>query len=249
MKKIISVVLSLITASGCFLYGSTAQKNSGVFAEDRSVYDEYIPTQTVYDKLISMKEEYPEGMPWTNDNRYRWNGGIYSMGGGCVAFAFTLSDSVFGNLPARKHTDFSRVKVGDIIRTNNDTHSVIVLKKEGSIVTIAEGNFNSSVHWGRKIDLSANSGLTYVLTRYPECGDINGDYSVNADDASLVLVEYSALSTSSSSTFDDRKKWAADIDGNGAINSADASLILGFYAYLSTNNNTSQIDIREWMNK
>lgn len=250
MKKILSIVLSLITVSGCFFCGSSVQKNSEVFAEDKNVYDEYIPTQTVYDKLISMKEEYPEGMKWTNENSYSWNGGMYGWGCGCAAFSFTLSDSVFGDLCARKHTDYSHVKVGDIVRVNNDTHSVIVLKKKGSIITVAEGNYNSSIHWGRTIDLSkASSGFTYVLTRYPISGDIDGDNTVNSEDASLVLAEYSALSTSSPSTFDDRKKWASDIDGNGAINADDASLILAFYAYLSTSNDTSQIEIKEWINK
>lgn len=250
MKKILSVTLSLIIASGCFLCGNSTHKNSEVLAEDKSVYDEYIPIQTVSDKLMSMKEKYPEGMRWTNDNVYAWNGGIYSRGGGCVAFAFTLSDSVFGNLNARKHTDFSQVKVGDIVRLHNDAHSVIVLQKQDEIITVAEGNYNSSVHWGRKIDLSDSSnGFTYVLTRYPKSGDINGNNDINAEDASLVLAEYSAISTFSSSDFNDREKWAADVDGNGKIDATDASFILAFYAYLSTNNNTSQIDIREWINK
>lgn len=250
MKRILSVALSLIIVSGCFLCGNSVQKNSEVFAEDKIVYDEYIPAQTVYDKLISMKEEYPEGMKWTNDNIYAWNGGISSKGGGCVAFAYTLSDSVFGDLCARKHTDFSQVKVGDIVRLKNDGHSVIILKKEDNIITVAEGNYNSSVHWGRKIDLSDNSyGFTYVLTRYPKKGDINGSNDINAEDASLILAEYSALSIFSPSGFDDRKKWASDVDGNGKTDAVDASLILAFYAYLSTSNDTSQIDIREWIKK
>ena len=28
--------------------------------------------------MIAMKAEYPEGMSWTDNNRYSWNGGIYS---------------------------------------------------------------------------------------------------------------------------------------------------------------------------
>ena len=250
MKKILSVALSLITFSCCFLGGNAVQKNSEVFAEDISLYDEYIPTQTVSENLISMKAKYPEGMKWTNENVYAWNGGVYSRGGGCVSFAFILSDSIFGDLPASKHTDFSQIKVGDIVRLYNDIHSVVVLKKEGNIITVAEGNYNSSIHWGREIDISDSSnGFTYVLTRYPKCGDTSGNNDIDAEDASLVLAEYSALSTSSPSTFDDIKTWAADVDGNGKIDSNDASAILAFYAYLSTNNDTFQIDIREWINK
>ncbi|WP_249663314.1 hypothetical protein [Lysinibacillus fusiformis] len=67
--------------------------------------------------MISLKEQYPEGMAWTNDNYYAWHGGIYSGGYGCVGFAFILSDTVFGNLPDRKYMDFDNIQVGDIIRS------------------------------------------------------------------------------------------------------------------------------------
>lgn len=125
--------------------------------------------KTVYNKMIAMKEQYPEGMPWTNDNFYAWNGGIYTGGYGCMGFAFILSDAAFGTLPARKHTDFSKIRVGDILRINYDTHSVIVLEVKSNSVIIAEGNYNSSIHWEREILLSEieQSG-EYVLTRYPE---------------------------------------------------------------------------------
>lgn len=249
MKKILSFTLSLLIASCCFFCGNSVQKNPEVYAGNTGVYDEYISAQTVYDKLIAMKEEYPDGMKWTNENKYAWNGGIYSSGGGCVAFAFMLSDSVFGKMRARMHTDLSQVKAGDIIRLNNDKHSVIVLKRDDNILTVAEGNYAASIRWGRRIDINDSSnGFNYVLTRYPKCGDIDGDNVIDSADASLVLAEYAALSTSSPSGFDDRKKWAADIDGDGKIDSTDASYILAFYAYFATTNDTSQIDIRQWRN-
>lgn len=123
----------------------------------------------VYADMIAMKSKYPEGMKWTNANYYAWKGGIYSGGYGCAGFAFAISDAAFGDLPARKHTDFSNIRVGDIVRMNNDTHSVIVLEVKESGVVVAEGNYNSSVHWGRQISFSAiRSTGTYVLTRYPQ---------------------------------------------------------------------------------
>lgn len=125
-----------------------------------------VPTEAeVYETLIGLQDEYPEGMAWTNDNMYAWNGSN-TVGYGCVAFAFTLSDAAFGELPATEHTDTSNIRVGDILRINNDTHSVIVLKVEGNNITIAEGNYNSSVHWGRVLKLSSTQ-IDYILTRYP----------------------------------------------------------------------------------
>lgn len=122
----------------------------------------------VYQSMIALQEKYPEGTSWTNDNYYGWKGGIYSGGYGCAAFAMRLSDEAFGSRPARKYTDKSKVRVGDILRINNDTHFVIVLAvNKGGTVTIAEGNYNYSVHWGRELDLSL-CGFVYGWTRYPK---------------------------------------------------------------------------------
>lgn len=123
-----------------------------------------------YQAIILWKDQYPEGTPWTNDRFYAWNGGIYSGGYGCAAFAFTLSDAAFGDLPARMLDSFafSDVRVGDILRLNNDTHSVIVLEVHDSHVVIAEGNYNSSVHWGRILTDQEVLAANNLITRYPE---------------------------------------------------------------------------------
>ena len=136
-----------------------------------NLYDE----TRIYNAIIGLKSKYPEGTPWTNANSYSWG---YSVaigmgyggynGSGCVAFAMIASDAAFGDIPAYKFEDKSKIRVGDIIRINNDTHSVIVIKDNGgSKYTIAEGNYNSSVNYGRIIDLS-KTGFTNGFTRYPK---------------------------------------------------------------------------------
>ena len=52
--------------------------------------------------MIAKKDEYPEGMKWTNANSYQWKGGIYSKGAGCAGFTFMLSDACFDTLKAKK---------------------------------------------------------------------------------------------------------------------------------------------------
>ena len=132
-----------------------------------------ITDDEVYDAIMALQSEYPEGMPWTNANTYNWGpevamglgyGGF--GGGGCQAFAMLASDAAFGNAPAYKFTDTSRIRAGDILRINNDTHSVVVLKVDGDKITIAEGNYNSSIHWGRVIDIN-NCGFVFGYTRRP----------------------------------------------------------------------------------
>ena len=129
--------------------------------------------ECLYEKMISKQNEYPEGMRWTNENFYAWKGGIFSGGYGCAWFAFMLSDVCFGDIKAQQIQPCPNTyKVGDVVRINNDTHFVIILKIESStsesIITIAEGNFNSAIHWGRKFTLQGMSGsCNYVLRRNP----------------------------------------------------------------------------------
>ena len=149
--------------------------------------DEQLNEAEIYAKMVAMKSKYPEGMHWTNANGYTWNAGVFRTGYGCAGFAFILSDAAFGtDLPARVYvqpggdtytgpwkTDYNLIRVGDILRTNNDKHMVIVLEVHPTYIVVAEGNYNSSIHWGRIITRQAlESGeLTYIMTRYP--GDPN----------------------------------------------------------------------------
>lgn len=121
----------------------------------------------IYDAMIAQKAVFPEGMRWTNDDYYGWKGGIYTGGYGCAGFAFAVSDAAFGDARAQIHKDYSNIRVGDILRVENDTHSVIVLEVKEDSVVVAEGNFNSAVHWGREIPKSQLiDPLSYIMTRY-----------------------------------------------------------------------------------
>ena len=91
------------------------------------------------------------------------------VGYGCAGFALACSDAAFGTLPlSGRYEDFDAIRVGDMLRVNHDTHSVIVLEKHENSVVVAEGNYNSSIHWGRSISRqSLESGDFYGQTRWP----------------------------------------------------------------------------------
>jgi len=130
----------------------------------------YTPTETeAYQWMISLKDEFYEGRPWTNVNYYGWNGGYFSGGYGCAGFAFRLSDEAFGTVRCTVNETFSYedLKVGDILRVNNNTHSVIIMEIFSNYIIIAEGNYNSSIHWGRTLTKSKVMESDYVMTRYP----------------------------------------------------------------------------------
>lgn len=126
-----------------------------------------ITEESVYQAIIALKAQYPEGKPYTNADTY-YCAALHTMGGGCAAFAFICSDAAFGSLPGRQHRNFDQIRVGDILRVDNDTHSVVVLEKRENSVIVTEGNYNSSIHWGREISRQElERGNFVVTTRYP----------------------------------------------------------------------------------
>ncbi len=193
--------------------------------------------ESVRAAMLAMEKQYPEGTPFSNSNFYQWKGGIFSGGYGCAGFAFMLSDAAFGSLPARKYYDYSKIRVGDILRVNNDGHSVIVLYVNADSVTVAEGNFNGKVHWRREIPMSTirNGQTAYAMTRYPEAapaqakGDLNGDSAISAEDAQIVLNAYVRTISGFSSGLTQPQLAVADIDGNGSADVSDAQYILRYY--------------------
>jgi len=123
-----------------------------------------------YNKMVAMKSEYPEGRHWTNDDFYAWSAGIYSGGYGCAGFAFLMSDAAFGREPRATLIEngsfsYEDVRAGTILRVNGDSHSVIVLQTYTDRVEIAEGNYNSSIHWGRILSKNNVMQSDYIINR------------------------------------------------------------------------------------
>lgn len=138
--------------------------------------------QEVYERLMERKymEGYLEGTPWDNSHTYinnvvfdDYSPGWYG-GGGCFAFMMDMMEYASNyEYPIRiingSYDNLPKIHVGDGVRVMNDCHSVVVLEVDGTTVTVAEGNFNSSVHWGRTIDLANPAeGFTYIATFWPE---------------------------------------------------------------------------------
>lgn len=113
-----------------------------------------ISDEEAYSRLMKLKEIYPEGMKWTNTDtvaRRAWD-----IGGGCAAFAYITTDAVFGVSNSSVQygwLDWDSLGVGDRIRYNNHgtDHSVVVLGIENDSITVAEGNYDGKIHWGRRI--------------------------------------------------------------------------------------------------
>lgn len=126
---------------------------------------------TVQSAIYALQSTYPDGMGWGMEKYAEFHGGLYCGGYACAAFAITVSDAVFGTLPARKVYDINTVRVGDVISYTTEYgigHSVVALSVSGDSVTVCEGNFNGQVHWGRTISKAElQAGLIEIWTRYP----------------------------------------------------------------------------------
>ena len=138
----------------------------------------------VYNRIMERQyvEGYTEGTPWDNSHTY-WNtveydgypAGCYGAGG-CFAFMMDMMEYASNyEYPIRvvygTYDNLPKLHVGDGVRVDNDAHSVLIIEvhPDGHTVTVAEGNFNSSVHWGRTIDLAdPSSGFCYISTFWPE---------------------------------------------------------------------------------
>ena len=90
---------------------------------------------------------------------------------------------------------------------------------------------------------ATNTINTDIGSLYSESKDNTGDIDVNgsidAADASRILVEYSAISTGKTSTLTEAEQKRADVDKSGSIDSVDASYVLSYYAYVSTGGTAS----------
>ena len=138
----------------------------------------------VYNRIMERQymAGYTEGTPWDNSHIY-WNtveydgypAGCYGAGG-CFAFMMDMMEYASNyEYPIRvingTYDNLPKLHIGDGVRVNNNSHSVLIIgiNEDGHTVTVAEGNFNSSVHWGRVIDLAdPNNGFTYLSTFWPE---------------------------------------------------------------------------------
>lgn len=65
-------------------------------------------------------------------------------------------------------------------------------------------------------------------------GDVNGDSTIDASDASDILYAYTLKATTGTLGMTAVEEAASDVNGDGATDAVDASKILSYYAYTST---------------
>ena len=101
----------------------------------------------------------------------------------CMGFANKLGYDVFGDTTWTQYlnsgTAYLEIRVGDIVRIGG-SHTVFVIAKNGTMVTVGEANYNPGcqINWGRTFDLTQ-----VVITNYERANnyvEVLGDAPANA---------------------------------------------------------------------
>ena len=87
--------------------------------------------------------------------------------------------------------------------------------------------------------------LTYIVNFLADCGDTDSNGSIDASDASNILVYYAAYSTGEPLALSEDILLRYDVDMNGVIDSSDASNTLTYYAVGQTGVSPDWHDILE----
>lgn len=139
---------------------------------------------------------------------------------------YTISVELTGgvyNLTSEAYTDTFKIPDGN---DNPDSF------REISYTFTVDGE-ESDNPWDMPVD-EDNVKEIAVHLDYVKLGDINEDGTIDSSDASLALVEYSALSTGKETTLTAKGSIVADVNKDNTIDSSDASKILLYYSVGST---------------
>jgi hypothetical protein len=132
---------------------------------DGNTEDVELTLEDVTAILKDLEEVYPTGMVWTNDTYYKCKGKGYATGGfGCAAFAYMISDLLYGNADYHKSSDLNDLQPFDVVELYHGKHTVFVISvNDNDTVTVAEANVSNMVRWGAEYSVD---DITGILKRY-----------------------------------------------------------------------------------
>lgn len=128
--------------------------------------------ENVLEILAEIKEEYPQGTPWDSNNNY--TSVTFGKGTECAAFAFMVSDRIFGLLPKREVSDYHDIRPGDVLAIRNSSGQITHWSVATSAVesdgffSAAGGNVGGKVMWNSWADANSTTARWTVYTRYPQ---------------------------------------------------------------------------------
>jgi len=151
---------------------------SGNLANGKPITDE-----NILEILAEIEKEYPDGTAWGASERY--NSPTFGLHGGCNAWAFMVSDRIWGeNTSYQTHSNIDNIRIGDVVLlldkvTGEKIHYFVVASNiETSTIpgfpyerfSSSDGNSNGKVSWAPNSRYIGSMKLDYnftIYTRYP----------------------------------------------------------------------------------
>lgn len=202
-KKFISVVLSVI-----LIFSVIAVSPVNVSADDNVIYQKLMALQSrfpdgkFWNHYVSSTYDYGDNLSSQADGE-RFSNNVTSspcathtvnmnligkydcnyFDGGlqCFGFAGKIFYEVFNQRKSQlsQRTDIYNVRVGDYVRINNDTHSAVVLSRNGDYFTAVECNldgsgpaYNCKIRWGWTYKISSINYFIHA-TNYDQIANVH----------------------------------------------------------------------------
>lgn len=137
------------------------------------------------DKLESDKK-FKDGATWRDDDEYESD--VLGDAEGNEAFAYKLSDEIFGDLPYRTHTDHDEMLPGDILYIDDEEIYVVILSvdtKKETFTYVYADDYYEDINWDKSGSYEDFSRYDKVYTRYPEDLEDEDKKDENEDDDTL----------------------------------------------------------------
>ena len=134
---------------------------------------EAITEENVLALIEELKEKYPDGGTYEAYEAY-YSRGFGYRGFECAKLAFMLSDEIWGDLPVETHKDISKVRPGDVVTNNSESHWSFVVSNPEPHPYAPEGFAFKTVDGGPAgVIVWSGTGNVYypgeyvIYTRYP----------------------------------------------------------------------------------
>lgn len=190
----------------CSLYDAKTTITVPSYTNSTRLVNGKSPTEeNVYDALTALKSDYPEYFLWDGNRSY--TSSKLGTGTGSQAFAYLLSDKVFGAMAASKVTKESSLRAGDVVYLSADNQYVVVLEVSGSKFTYVTCNASGWIIWSgsAKLDDLNLSGRDTAYTRY--LTKSNADSNTLADGSSATEKNVTSLLKSLKKDYAEGDKW------------------------------------------
>ncbi len=172
-------------------------------------YDD-ITEDDVYDALDDfMWDEYDDGDDWDMDEDYKpevFNNGRSTDG--AEAFAYYLSDYIFGDLDYAKVTNASKIRVGDLVHCYDKDEYWIVTDIKKGYISYVYARSNGEVDWtNNTYDIDDLDSDDTIYTRYPDSASSSKNTLTNGKSVTESNVSSLLNSVMSKSAYKDGADW------------------------------------------